>query len=386
MRQLIGPVLGTFLLLGCKGAADEGRPAASAGIDYRDAFPGVTFERPVFLGEVPGRPETFLVVEQPGDIRIVSPGGEGWTKSGFNRVEVTGGASGGDERGLLGFAFHPNYAGNRRYFVYFVRGSEDVLAEGLADTSLIKDSGEPLRILLSIPDPFPNHNGGTLAFGPKDGFLYLGTGDGGSAGDPYGNGQNRNALLGKMLRLDVNHKAEGKLYAIPKDNPFAAGGGAPEVWAYGLRNPWKWAFDPVSGALWAGDVGQNRFEEIDRIEKGRNYGWNRMEGNACYPEGTRECDTAGLILPVHVYGRNAGGGTSVTGGVVYRGDPASPYYGSFFFGDYGTNNVWALSEAGNLVTLPKAPGLAISSFNTDSRGRVYVMGVDAETIYRIEGI
>jgi glucose/arabinose dehydrogenase len=388
---------------------------------YADAFPGIKFERPVFLAEVPGKPETFLVLEQPGAIQIVSrrDSAGAWGKTPFARIDVTGGGSGGDERGLLGFAFHPDFAANRRYFVYFVKGSEDVLEEGLADPSLLKDSGRPRRGLLRIPDPYQNHNGGTLAFGPKDGYLYLGTGDGGSAGDPHGNGQNRKSLLGKFLRIDVNmngmnNAAEGKAYGIPKDNPFLDGDAAPEVWAYGFRNPWKWSFDAATGDLWAGDVGQNTLEEVDLIEKGGNYGWNAWEGDRCHSGKGPDCDLSeagghdgghngghdgghngghngghygsGHRLPLFTYGRDEKGGISVTGGFVYRGDAKSPYNGSFIFGDYGTNNVWALKKDGKATPLPRAPDIGISSFGVDSQGRMYVMGVFGETLYRMDGL
>ena len=348
------------------------------------------------MAEVPGKAETFLVLEQPGAIQIVSKGivsgsangtnGAVWRKTLFARIEVSGGGSGGDERGLLGFAFHPDFAANRRYFVYFVKGSQDVLEEGAADSSLLKDSGRPGRGILGIPDPFGNHNGGTIAFGPKDGYLYVGTGDGGSAGDPQGNGQNKKSLLGKFLRIDINAPADGKAYGIPKDNPFLDGSAAPEVWAYGLRNPWKWSFDSATGDLWAGDVGQGALEEVDIIEKGGNYGWNAWEGNRCYSGEGADCGLPGHKAPIFTYGRDNRGGISVTGGFVYRGDAASPHYGSFILGDYGTNNVWALKKDGKSTVLPRPAKLGISSFGVDSKGRMYVMGVFGETIYRMDGL
>lgn len=389
-------LFGFALLTACSKTAESpangnANPDAGTGAPfYADAFPGIGFERPVFLAEIPGKPETFLVLEQPGAIQIVSrkDSAGGWTKTPFARIDVTGGASGGDERGLLGFAFHPDYVTNRRYFVYFVQGSEDVLEEGLADSSLLRDSGAPRRGILRIADPFQNHNGGTIAFGPKDGYLYLGTGDGGSAGDPKGNGQNKQSLLGKFLRLDVDADgaASGKAYGIPKDNPFTDGSAAPEVWAYGLRNPWKWSFDPATGDLWAGDVGQNTLEEVDLIEKGGNYGWNAWEGDRCFSGKGPDCGLSGHKDPVFAYGRDDRGGISVTGGFVFRGDAASPHYGAFIFGDYGTNNVWSLLKNGSATALPRAPEIGISSFGVDSEGRMYVMGVFGETIYRMDGL
>jgi glucose/arabinose dehydrogenase len=386
MRYLIGILLVAALAAGC--SKSEGGKVASLeeGITYQDAFPGISFSRPVFFAEVPGRAETFLVLEQPGGIQIVSREGAGWAKSEFGRVRVTGGESGGDERGLLGFAFHPDYANNRKYYVWYVLESANVLSEGIADTTLLKDSGTPRRVLLSIPDPYANHNGGTLAFGPRDGFLYLGTGDGGSAGDPQNNGQNKNALLGKFLRIDVNSQAAGKQYAIPPDNPFLDGSGAPEVWAYGLRNPWKWSFDSLTGDLWAGDVGQNRLEEVDIIEKGGNYGWDVWEGDQCHPEGGTACDLPGHKTPLFTYGRDDDGGISITGGLVYRGNASSPHYGSYLFGDYGTGNMWSLKKNGQATSLPRAPDIALSSFGADSRGGVYIMGINSPSIFRMNGL
>ena len=353
---------------------------------YANAFPGATFTRPVFLAEVPGRENAFLVLEQPGTIRIVKRMGAAWSTSVFGKIEVTGGQSGGDERGLLGFAFHPDFANNRKYYCYYVKGSFDILAEGSADSTLLKDSGSPRRIILDIPDPYANHNGGTLAFGPKDGFLYIGLGDGGSAGDPHGNGQNKHSLLGKFLRIDINSQADGKPYAIPADNPFRDGSGAPEVWAYGMRNPWKWSFDPFTGDLWAGDVGQNKVEEVDIIERGGNYGWNVWEGDQCYPGGGTHCDLPGHRPPIFTYRHDAQGGISVTGGVVYRGNSASPYFGTFLFGDYGTGKIWSLQRSGRATALANVPGIGLSSFGVDSQGQVYLMGINNDSIYLMKGL
>ncbi|MDQ3003149.1 MAG: PQQ-dependent sugar dehydrogenase [Fibrobacterota bacterium] len=386
MRNLIGLMLGAALVVGCSKSEGGKMTSLEKGVTYEVAFPGLSFARPVYFAEVPGKPETYLVLEQPGGIQIISREGAGWSKSEFGRVQVTGGESGGDERGLLGFAFHPDYAKNRKYFLFYVFESANVLSEGIADSSLIKDSGAPRRVLLSIPDPYANHNGGTLAFGPRDGFLYLGTGDGGSGGDPQGNGQNKHALLGKFLRIDVNSQAGGKPYAIPPDNPFLDGSGAPEVWAYGLRNPWKWSFDSLTGDLWAGDVGQNRLEEVDIIERGGNYGWDVWEGDQCHPQGGTDCDLQGHKPPLFTYGRDDEGGTSITGGLVYRGNVSSLHYGSFLFGDYGTDNVWSMKKTGQATPLPRAPDIGISSFGTDSQRRVYIMGVNSKSIYRINGL
>ncbi|OFV98767.1 MAG: hypothetical protein A3H28_01320 [Acidobacteria bacterium RIFCSPLOWO2_02_FULL_61_28] len=279
----------------------------------------------------------------------------------------------GGELGLLGLAFHPRYPANGRFFLNYTRngpeGLETVIAEyavSSANPNLANRNSE--RILLRFAQPFTNHNGGMLAFG-QDGFLYIGTGDGGSAGDPMRNGQNVETLLGKILRMDVD---SGEPYASPPDNPFVGRAGRDEIWAYGLRNPWRFSFDRLTGRLIAGDVGQNRREEIDIIVKGGNYGWNIMEGMLCFLPSTN-CNQTGLILPIHDYGRDLG--TSVTGGYVYRGKSAPSLTGKYLFGDFGSGRLWALTEttggqweAEQLLTAGN-----ISSFGEDEAGEVYVV-------------
>ena len=279
----------------------------------------------------------------------------------------------GGELGLLGLAFHPRYPANGRFFLNYTRngpeGLETVIAEyavSSANPNLANRNSE--RILLRFAQPFTNHNGGMLAFG-QDGFLYIGTGDGGSAGDPMRNGQNVETLLGKILRMDVD---SGEPYASPPDNPFVGRAGRDEIWAYGLRNPWRFSFDRLTGRLIAGDVGQNRREEIDIIVKGGNYGWNIMEGMLCFLPSTN-CNQTGLILPIHDYGRDLG--TSVTGGYVYRGKSAPSLTGKYLFGDFGSGRLWTLTEttggpweAEQLLTTGN-----ISSFGEDEAGEVYVV-------------
>ncbi|MEO6098111.1 MAG: PQQ-dependent sugar dehydrogenase, partial [Fibrobacteria bacterium] len=242
----------------------------------------------------------------------------------------------------------------------------------------MKDSGTKPRTLFKITDPYSNHNGGTIAFGPKDGLLYFGTGDGGGAGDPQGNSQNPDVLLGKFLRIDVDRQDAGLEYGIPSDNPYAKGGGRPEVFAIGLRNSWKWSFDPLNGDLWAGDVGQNRIEETDIIVLGGNYGWKSMEG----PDGT---NNGKMILPVHSYPRSVG--TSVIGGVVFRGNPGSKYYGTYFTTDIYSRKFWALKKNGTglagVEELPMTP-TGMSSFGTDAEGRIYMVGHTTGIIYLLD--
>lgn len=375
------------------GPAGEPRFEAAFGTDKANAF-----TLPVWFGEVPGKPDHYLVLER-GDGRsdariwVLVPGPSGHARKVFLTVPVSTSTSPADERGLLGFAFHPRFPENRRYFVYYMprhapaRGRDSTVIDMRhADSTLLADAGLPPRRVLGIAQPFPNHNGGGMGFGP-DGFLYVGTGDGGAADDPFGNGQDLKTLLGKMLRLDVD--AGGAAYGIPKDNPYASGRGPggkearPEIWAHGLRNPWRWSFDPKTGDLWAGDVGQNRKEEITRISKGDNLGWNVMEGFDCF-EPAQGCDRNGLRLPETELPRDEA--QSMTGGFVYRGDPSSPWYGAYFFGDYETRNFYALPPGHRPGDPPRKLGRSPdqpSSFGVDRAGNLYLVGYRKGAIYRI---
>ncbi|MFB3906398.1 MAG: sorbosone dehydrogenase family protein [Acidobacteriota bacterium] len=330
------------------------------------------FESPVLVTDAGDGSGRLFVVEQRGRIRVVRSG----ELLPQPYLDITATVESGGEKGLLGLAFHPDFAQNRRFFVNYttrVAGRlKTIIAEYQASMAN-SDLAEPSeRILLEIDQPFDNHNGGHLAFGP-DGFLYVGTGDGGSAGDPMGNAQNLGSLLGKILRLDVN---AGTPYGIPVDNPFPATPGArPEIWAYGLRNPWRFSFDRTTGRLFAGDVGQNAREEVDIIARGGNYGWNITEGTACYPPSMSSCSRAGLIGPIADYGRDEG--SSVTGGFVYRGRALRrALEGSYIFGDFGSGIIWRLFETEDgqweREELLRA-GFNVSSFGEDERGELYVV-------------
>jgi glucose/arabinose dehydrogenase len=232
------------------------------------------------------------------------------------------------------------------------------------------------EVLLQVDQPFVNHNGGQIVFG-ADGYLYIGLGDGGSARDPQGNGQNRRVLLGKLLRIDVGGRSSDLAYRIPADNPFAGQGATAreEIWAYGLRNPWRFSFDDQTGALWLADVGQNTREEIDVIQKGGNYGWNRMEGFDCLGGGSN-CDKSGLMLPVFEYPTGQAGNCSVTGGFVYRGESIPALRGAYVYGDYCSGRVWALRYDGSKVSeqAELADGsFMLSSFAVDAAGEVYAL-------------
>ena len=319
----------------------------------------------------------LFVNERGGRIRVIGAGGD-LRDAPF--VDLSDRLVAGSERGLLGVAFHPDFASNRRLFVHYSRAGDGatVVSELQASADLSTADPGSERILLTRAQPFANHNGGQLAFGP-DGYLYIGLGDGGGGGDPFGNGQNPNVLLGKILRIDVDGQPDGRrAYALPPDNPFGVGGidpggGVPEIWALGLRNPWRFSFDPEGGDLYIGDVGQGAYEEINRqpgdSDGGENYGWNVMEGRHCYGG---DCDQTGYVKPIAEYGRDDG--CSVTGGYVYRGAAQPALQGTYVFGDYCSGIIFTL-QVDQGTSTPKQvleSGLSISSFGTDEDGEIYV--------------
>ena len=284
------------------------------------AFPrlpgGAIGQRPLFLTYPPDGTNRVVVVDQNGRV-VIFPNDPNASSVG-TFLDLTGRVGReGTEEGLLGLAFHPRYAENGFVYVYYTaynpRRSVISRFRVSSDANRLDQASE--MVILEIGQPFANHNGGMIVFGP-DGFMYIGLGDGGGPNDPSRNGQNLGVLLGKLLRIDVDRQEPGRAYAIPTDNPFVSQAGARgEIWAYGLRNPWRFSFDRATGAIWAGDVGQSRLEEVDIIRKGLNYGWNVMEGNSCLSGTT--CNRAGLEPPIAEYGRDKG--CSVTGGYVYRG-------------------------------------------------------------------
>ncbi len=296
----------------------------------------------------------------------------------------------GSEQGLLSMAFDPDYAENGRFYVgYTGLDSTNVISRfevSAGDPNLADADSE--RVLISVADPYRNHNGGLVAFGP-DGYLYAGLGDGGSGGDPEENAQDVSALLGKILRLDVSGEfdSDEPAYRIPDDNPFVnQDGAAPEIWSYGFRNPWRFSFDRENGDLYIGDVGQNAWEEINfqpaESTGGENYGWNLLEGTHCFPEGA-DCDPEGTVLPVAEYGHDLG--YSVTGGYVYRGESAPDLVGVYVFADYGSGHVWGLARDGYgawQTSEPVETDLRVSSFSEDASGELYVTSFDG-TVYRV---
>lgn len=290
-----------------------------------------------------------------------------------DRVEFSG-----SETGLLGMVFHPQFTSNRYvYFNYIGRSASNALETRVARFEMASDgtiNRDSEIILLRFNQPYSNHNGGALAFG-SDGYLYISSGDGGSGGDPQQNGQNTNNLLGKILRIDVNNTSGGRNYAIPADNPFAAGGGSPEIWAYGLRNPWRFGFDRLTNELWVGDVGQSAWEEINLVSRGGNYGWGDMEGDTCYSE-RANCSPANKIKPVLSISHDTGV-CSVIGGYVYRGTQSPAAYGKYFFTDYCVNTMQSITRNNNNTISVNAHGnvpVDIVSFAQDNQGELYAIG------------
>jgi len=363
-------VLLLLLAFACAAPAAAAEPGT-----FKRVFPGLSFERPLFLAAAPGDAQRLYVVEQGGRIHAFDRSNA--TKT---TVFLDLGAKvsrQGEEEGLLGLAFHPQYASNGLFYVYYSGAGQrrQVVARFRADVARAVAEPASEKQLFVMDDPFRNHNGGMLAFGP-DGMLYIGTGDGGSAGDPKDSGQRLDTLLGKILRVTP----EG---TVPADNPFTGKPGARgEIWAWGLRNPWRFSFDRKTGALWAGDVGQNEWEEIDVIVRGGNYGWRLFEGDAEY-ENPRRRPARDFIAPVATYGHDLG--CSVTGGYVYRGAAVPKLQGQYLYADFCSGRVWALDAAGEgrrtgrqIATVPQP-----SSFGEDDRGEVYVTSFDGG-LYRLE--
>jgi len=326
------------------------------------------FSKPVFLTHSPDHTNRLFVVEQDGQILIIQKNRMLPTPF-FNLGDKL---STGGERGLLGLAFHPHFPSNGRIFVNYTRARDraTVIAEYRVSSNP-NQATQDESVLLVIPQPYGNHNGGMLAFGP-DQFLYIGMGDGGAGGDPENYAQNQNELLGKVLRVDVNQRPP---YSIPLDNPLMKGDGRPEIFAWGLRNPWRFSFDRKNGQLWAGDVGQNAWEEINVIKKGNNYGWRRMEGTHCFNPETRCRQNLALVDPVTEYAHEQGR-CSVTGGYVYRGATIPALLGTYVFGDFCSGEIWGYRDGH--MRLLRETDLQISSFGEDRKGELYVVDYGGE--------
>jgi glucose/arabinose dehydrogenase len=339
------------------------------------AFPSLGFDNPVDLQHAGDGSDRLFVVEQPGRIQVFDNDAAVTSTDTF--LDITDRVTSGGEQGLLGLAFHPDYANNGYFYV-------DYTASGPSRTVISRfevDPADPNRadansevVLLEVAQPFGNHNGGQIRFGP-DGFLYIALGDGGSGRDPEENGEDPTTLLGSLLRIDVDNPSGGLNYGIPAGNPFVgnADGFREEIYAYGLRNPWRFSFDPPTGQLWLADVGQGDYEEIDIIENGGNYGWDVMEGTHCF-EPSSGCNMEGLILPVHEYDHDFG--QSVTGGFVYRGARVPELTGQYIYADFVSGSIWAYDEATDSNVELIDTNLGISSFGVDEAQELYFTAFD----------
>ena len=354
-----------------------------ANYEYELELVADDFRQPLYLTHAGDGSGRLFVVEQGGVIWIVQDGNTLSPPFLDLSARVSHSTS---EQGLLGLAFHPDYGRNGYFFVHYSDRNGDTVVQRFS-VSADPNRAEPssAAIVLTHPQPYRNHNGGQISFGP-DGYLYIGLGDGGLAGDPHDNGQNLLTWLGAILRVDVDQNLG---FAVPPDNPFlSSGDAAPEIWVYGLRNPWRFSFDRMTGDLYIGDVGQNDWEEIDYRPAGspdaENYGWGQMEGDHCYQW---DCDSEAYVAPIAEY-HHSDGGCSVTGGYVYRGGNLKGLQGVYVYGDYCSGLIWALfhtapDEWTNKLLIES--GLKISSFGEDESGEVYVVD-HAGGIYRLKHV
>lgn len=371
----------------CSTASPPSDSSEAAAYELELAFPELHFTRPLDLQDPPGTDRLF-VVAQRGLIKSFPHDSAAASTETFLDLQDQV-LDEGNEQGLLGLAFHPDFAENGYFFVNYTAAGPQrtVVARYRADpndpTRALPSSE---KVILEVGQPYGNHNGGDLVFGP-DGYLYITLGDGGAGGDPQENGQDPTTLLASILRIDVDDASEGRAYGIPPDNPFVGtpGEGRPEIYAYGLRNAWRMSFDPETGQLWTGDVGQNAYEEVDVIRKGANYGWNTMEGTHCF-DPKEGCDRSGLAGPVLDYPHAEG--QSITGGYVYRGERLPGLQGQYVFADYASGRVWTVPQAaGDRSSGQAEPTLLlnsdkrIASFATDAEHRLYVLAFDGQ-IYR----
>ncbi len=346
---------------------------------------------PVFVTSPNDGTRRLFIVEKRGSVRILVGGSVLATPF----LTLTSSVSTGGEQGLLGLAFHPAFRTNHKLYVdYTDTAGNTVIREYRASTTnpnrVLAGSG---RTLLTIKQPYANHNGGMVAFG-RDGYLYIGMGDGGSAGDPGNRAQSTSTLLGKILRIDVNGRSGSLQYRIPATNPYVGRAGLDQIWQRGVRNPWRFSFDRTTGSLWIGDVGQNRYEEVDRAlrtstgaGRGYNWGWRRMEGFHCYNPASG-CSTSGLRLPLLEYSHATNGRCSVTGGYVYRGSRIPSLAGWYVFGDYCSGEILTVASTASSRPTPvrlfgTGSGRLISSFGQDWAGELYVVTLGG-TVYRID--
>ncbi|NKI31897.1 PQQ-dependent sugar dehydrogenase [Croceivirga thetidis] len=347
---------------------DDGILNETVTVSVVNAFENLAFTQPLDLQSPNDGTDRIFVAEKTGRIRVFE--NDPNVTSADTYLDLSGNLSTTSEQGLIGFAFHPDYASNGYVYVCYnpSTGVSNIsrFTVSQSNANAVDPGSEVLIIQISQPDT--NHNGGQLAFGP-DGYLYISSGDGGGAGDTDNNSQTRSNLLGNILRIDVDNTENGLNYAIPLSNPFVGENGVRgEIYAYGLRNPWRMSFDSESGSLWAADVGQGAREEIDVIVSGGNYGWKLFEGTSCF---SGDCNDSGLTPPIYEYGHD-NGDRSVTGGTVYRGDEISSLKGKYIYGDYVSGRIWALETDGSTNQLVTGSRLSVSAFGVDSNKELYV--------------
>ena len=350
----------------------------SANYNVENAFPNLSFDGPVGIYSSNDGSNRLFVVEQEGRIKVFDNNSNVSNSDMFlditNLVDQDGGYT---EEGLLGLAFHPDFNNNRYFYVNYTEHNprRNVITRYTVSNNNPNETNyNSAQIILEVEQPYTNHNGGQMGFGPEDGYLYISFGDGGSAGDPLGHGQNLSTLLGSLIRIDVDSPSDGLNYGIPPDNPFTAPLAArDEIYAYGLRNMWRFSWDIETGFLWGADVGQYEYEEINIIESGGNYGWSIMEGTSCYD--SPSCNEEGLELPVWEYELYVDGVCSVTGGYVYRGSSLWNLTGRYIYGDWCTGDIWALtySEDGNHINNHLITSeINISSFGIDQNNELLI--------------
>lgn len=381
-------ILPLFLFVSCSDSSTGGEPPTPppepGSYEVESAFPEVSFNLPLDLQHAGDGSDRIFVVERGGTIQVFPNGASATGTTTF--LDISGQVDTRGEGGLLGLAFHPDFESNGFFYVNYTTDNpfRTVISRFQISSDPNQANASSEVEVLSFNQPFSNHNGGQIRFGP-DGYLYIATGDGGGGGDPQENAQDRSNLLGKILRIEVDGTQNGQNYVIPPDNPYAGNdrGFREEIYAYGLRNPYRFSFDAETGQLWAGDVGQNEFEEIDIIESGNNYGWNIVEGNKCY-EPDEGCDRSGLSDPVFVYD-HSNGDRSITGGFVYRGPILDGLTGYYIYGDFVSGRVWALDisdlEDPDNIELLQA-GFNISGFGIDQNNELYITGFDG-TVYQL---
>ena len=379
IRTYLLPMFLCVFLISCNNddstGNENGMPNEGITLDLTNAFPNLSFSQPLDLQSPNDGTNRIFVVEKGGLIKVFTNDMQAVQFEVF--LDVSGNLSTESEQGLLGLTFHPNFSSNGYIYVHYSPNTFTSRISRFTAVDNSADLGSEL-IILDIPQPATNHNGGQLAFGP-DGFLYLAIGDGGGAGDPDNNAQNRSNLLGNVLRIDVDTPSNGLNYGIPPSNPFVGEPNVrPEIFAYGLRNPWRMSFDTQTGDLWTGDVGQGAREEINIVESGGNYGWKLFEGTNCF---SGDCDDTGLISPIYEYD-HSNADRSITGGYVYRGTENNTIQGKYIYGDFVSGRIWALELDGSVNELLLESGLNIASFGTDANEELYLCAFNG-SIYKV---